>query len=375
MKRKNNLYKEILDVDHALEMYKTIKQNCKNKKEVFKFSLNLNCNILEIIKKLENNNYVFDKYRIFIIKEPKYRLIMSEKIEDKIVNHLVAKYILLPALEPCLIDSNVATRYQKGSAHAFKLFLKHTNRLFKENKEIYVLKIDIKKYFYNIDHDVCKSLIRKKIKDEQALKIIDSIIDTTNHPYINKEIKYIVSKEIKRINKLNINEKEKQHKINTLYSIPLYYNKKWLPIGNMTSQLLAVYYLNEIDHYIKENLKFKNYIRYMDDLVIMDTDKDKLKEGYSKIKAKIEEFKLETNKKSNIYRLSNGVTFLGYNFKSNKKNTKIIIRYNTQTSRRITKKLKNLKKFDYEKYLLSKASYKGYLQKCNTNLFEKMMEL
>lgn len=141
----------------------------------------------------------------------------------------------------------------------------------------------------------------------------------------------------------------------------------------MTSQILAVYYLNEIDHYIKEKLKFKNYIRYMDDLIIMDTDKEKIKQGYEKIQEQIENVKLKTNKKSNIYKLSNGVSFLGYTFKT--KNNKLIIKYNRNTSRKITKKLKNLKKFDYEKYIHSKASYKGFLMRCNTNLYKKMMEL
>ena len=183
----------------------------------------------------------------------------------------------------------------------------------------------------------------------------------------------MVGKEIRRIKTLNISEKEKNEKIKTLNSIPLYYNGKGLPIGNMTSQILAVYYLNEVDHYIKEELKFKNYVRYMDDLIIMDTDKERLKEGYNKIKEKIQDVKLETNKKSNIYRLSDGVSFLGYTFKTN--NGKIIIRYNTNTSRRIKRRLKNLKRFDYDMYLKSKASYKGYLEKCNTSLKEKMMEL
>lgn len=373
MKRKNNLYDSILSMDNAKLMYKTIKQNCKNKKEVYRFSLNLNGNLMEILTKLENCNYKFDRYRIFIIKEPKYRLIMSEKVEDKIVNHLVAKYILLPAVEKSLIDSNVATRYKKGSSHAFKLFLKYTNRLLAENKEIYILKIDISKYFYNIDHEVCFNLIKKKIKDEKALKIIKEILNTTNESYINKEIKYMIGKEIRRVKSLNISDKAKERKIENLTSIPLYFNGKGLPIGNMTSQILAVYYLNEIDHYIKEHLKFKNYIRYMDDLIIMDTDKQRLIDGYSKIKDLIEEVKLKTNKKSNIYRLSNGVTFLGYTFKT--KNKKIIIRYNTNTSRRIARRLKNLKKFDYEKYEKSKGSYKGFLSKCNTSLYKKIMEI
>lgn len=135
MKRKNNLYQNILNEKNAFEIYKIIKQNCKNKREVYKFSLNLNQNIMEILEKLRNNDYKFDKYRIFIIKEPKYRLIMSEKIDDKIVNHLVAKYILLPSLDKSLIDANVATRYKKGSGHAFKLFTRQTDRLLSEKKD------------------------------------------------------------------------------------------------------------------------------------------------------------------------------------------------------------------------------------------------
>lgn len=373
MKRKDNLYKNIVSMNNALKMYKVIKQNCRNKKEVYRFSLNLNQNILDILEKLYNCEYKFDRYRIFIIKEPKYRLIMSEKVEDKIVNHLVAKYILLPALDPSLIDSNVATRYKKGSGHAFKLFLKYTDRLFREKKEIYVLKIDISKYFYNIDHEICMKLVEKKIKDMRALKIVKEILETTNQAYINKEVKYMVGKEKRRVTSLNISDASKKSKMQQLDAIPLYYNGKGLPIGNMTSQILAVYYLNEIDHYIKEKLKFKNYIRYMDDLVIMDTDKERLKKGYIEIQKLIEGVKLKTNKKSNIYRLSNGVSFLGYTFKSNK--TKLIIRYNRNTSRRIARRIKNLKRFDYEKYEKSKASYKGFLEKCNTKLYEKMMEL
>lgn len=261
VKRKNNLYNEILSYENALLMFNTIRKKCRNKSEVYKFNLNLNQNILEILDKLNNCNYEFDKYRIFLIRDPKYRLIMSEKVEDKIVNHLVAKYILLPAVDVSLIDSNVATRYNKGSGYAFKLFLKYSNKLFYENKEVYILKIDISKYFYNIDHELCISQLERKIKDEKSLDLIKKILNTTNEEYINIEINEIIKKEINHVINLNISEYEKQKKIKELHSLPYYKYKKGLPIGNMTSQILAVFYLNEIDHYIKENLKFKYYIK------------------------------------------------------------------------------------------------------------------
>ncbi len=372
MKRKNNLYENILSFENAKYMYKVIKKNCKNKKEVYNFGLNLNENILEILNKLENESYKFGKYKIFLIKEPKYRLIMSENISDKIVNHLVANYILLPVIENSLIDSNVAARKGKGSGYAFKLFLKYINSLRKDDKEIYILKIDISKYFYNINHEVCFNLVRKKIKDKRALKIVSDILNTTNYDYVNIDINKCIDNEIKKINRLNISNREKELRINSVKSVPIYKTGLGLAIGNMTSQILAIYYLNEVDHYIKEELKFKYYIRYMDDFIIIDTDKNRLKEAFGKITDKLKEVKLGVNKKSNIYKLSNGISFLGYTFILN---NKLIIKYNNNTIRRIAKRLIKYKKYDYEKYIKSKASYKGFLSRCNTRLYERVMDI
>ena len=298
---------------------------------------------------------------------------MSEKVEDKIVNLLISEYILLPALEKSLIDSNVATRHNKGSSFAFDLTLKYINKLSYFNREIYVLKIDIKKYFYNIDHKICMNMLEKKIKDKKVLKIIKDVLDTTNLPYVNKEIENLKQKEINRIKHLNISEREKELKIDEISKVPLYYNGKGLPIGNMTSQILAIFYLNEVDHYIKEKLGFKNYIRYMDDLIILDVDKEKLKYCYEQVKNKLLDFKLEVNNKSKIYKLSNGFSFLGYKFQL--KQNKFLIRYNVKTPRRIMKRLKKLKKYDYNMYLKSKGSYKGFLERCNTSLYEKIMNI
>ena len=83
----------------------------------------------------------------------------------------------------------------------------------------------------------------------------------------------------------------------------------------MTSQFLAIFYLNEIDHFIKEQLKCKYLIRYMDDILILDTDKDKLKYVWKVLKEWFKDVELELNKKSNIYRLSNKISFLGYTYK------------------------------------------------------------
>ena len=263
MKSKKHLYNDILKYDNALEMYNKIKRSCRNRKAVYEFSLNLNTHIMNILLLLKERKYKFSRYKIFMIRDPKFRIIMSENIPDKLVNHLVSKHILLPALESKLIDTNVATRIDKGSGYAFNMFVKYINKLKYTKKEIYLLKIDIKKYFYNIDHEILKELVRKYIRDKDALDLLDVIIDSTNEEYVNKVINNLKEDKIKYINNLNITDREKNIKLKMISDIPLYQKGKGLPIGNMTSQILAIFYMNSVDHFIKENLGFKYYIRYM----------------------------------------------------------------------------------------------------------------
>lgn len=372
MKKRNNTYKRMFSYENILSMYKKVKGSCRNKIEVYNFGLNLNQNLLNILYKLYNNTYEFNKYRMFIIREPKYRLIMSECIEDKIVNHLFSKYVLSDILDNNLIYSNVATRKNKGSKLAYDLFAKYTNKLIYTNKNIYCLKIDISKYFYNISHKKIVELVSKKIKDKDSLNFLKKILNTTDEDYINDEIKKLVFKEKLRVNKLNISKREKDRLIGELDGIPMYRKGYGLPIGNMSSQILAVFYLSIVDHYIKEELGCKYYIRYMDDLIIIDTDKDKLKNVFQLVSKKVEELDLKVNIKSGIYSLENGINFLGYNFKIN--NNKLIIRYRNDTIKRVRKRLYNLFIYDKDMYIKSKASYKGYLMFCNTNMRFKYLE-
>lgn len=366
MKRLNNLYDAITDFDNAKCIFNKVSKSTKDKKSICKVLMNENQFLFDIVNSLINDSYKFDNYRIFLIREKKYRIIMSETIKDKVVNHMISNYILLPSLEKSLIDQNVATRKEKGSDYAFNLFCNYINELNKSNDNIYCLKIDISKYFYNIDHEILKEELIKKIKDKKALELIYKIIDSTNESYINESIDFVINNEKNRLNKLNITEKEKLIKFNELDSIPRYLNGKGLPIGNMTSQILAVFYLNDIDHYIKEKLNVKYYIRYMDDLVILDSDKNRLKDIKDVISELLKEKKLTVNKKSNIFSLKIGVSLLGFTFRIH--NGKLIIRLKNETARRINRRLKSLRKKDSIKFLKSNVSYKGYYMKCNTNL-------
>ncbi len=362
-------YNDLVDIDKIREMYHIIRCNTKNRGKLHKFELFYSSNIISILTVLKNKSYSHSHYNVFLVHEPKYRIIMSEIMSDKIVNHLISKYVLAPGINPLLIPQNVATRVGKGTKEGLRYTKMYINKLKINYPEIYVLKCDIKKYFYSIDHELVFEKVKRFIDDEEILKVIKNILNSTDEEYVNYNIKKVVSREIERISKLNI--LDKKEKIAELQKIPMYSKGKGLPIGNMTSQLLAIYFLNDLDHYIKEQLHCKYYIRYMDDFVIFSPNQEELKMLRKIIEEKLKEFKLELNKKTNIYNLNHGFGFLGYHFLL--KGKRLIIKINPQTKRRIKKKMRKLKKINAPNYEQVKASYMGYLKVADTkNLLKKM---
>lgn len=365
MKRLNNLYDKMISYSNANYVFNRIKNNCHNKKRVFAFLKYKNSNIVDILFKLKNQDYTFSNFGIFLINEKKYRIIMSENINDKIVNQMISYFILLPSFKN-LIDTNIATRKNKGTSYGYKKINEYLKSI-GTDKEIYVLKIDIKKYFYNIDHKILYSMLEKRIKDKKALKIIKEMISLTNYNYVNNDIDRLINEEINRISKLNFNPNELEKKIIELNNIPRYKKDKGLSIGCLSNQLFAIFYLSEFDHYVKEVLKYKYYIRYMDDIYFFDTNKEKLENSFNLITNKLKELKLEVNNKSGIYRMQEGISFLGYTYYI--KNSKIIIKYTNSTIRKIDRKLNKLYNSNFEYYYRSIRSYNGYFIRSNTKLY------
>ena len=365
MKRLNNLYDKMISYSNANYVFNRIKNNCHNKKRVFAFLKYKNSNIVDILFKLKNQDYTFSNFGIFLINEKKYRIIMSENINDKIVNQMISYFILLPSFKN-LIDTNIATRKNKGTSYGYKKINEYLKSI-GTDKEIYVLKIDIKKYFYNIDHKILYSMLEKRIKDKKALKIIKEMISLTNYNYVNNDIDRLINEEINRISKLNLNPNELEKKIIELNNIPRYKKDKGLSIGCLSNQLFAIFYLSEFDHYVKEVLKYKYYIRYMDDIYFFDTNKEKLENSFNLITNKLKELKLEVNNKSGIYRMQEGISFLGYTYYI--KNSKIIIKYTNSTIRKIDRKLNKLYNSNFEYYYRSIRSYNGYFIRSNTKLY------
>lgn len=376
MKRVNNIYDDILDLNKIQNMYdKRIKINTQNKKKLERFENNYVSNMTYIKQVLENKNYTPGRYNLFFVKEPKIRLIMSQNVIDKIINHLVSEYFLIKYFEKSLIDENVATRKNKGTSYGIKLVKKYLNEI--KYKEFYILKFDISKYFFNLDHEIIKKQIRHKIKDKNVLELLDKIIDSTDAPYVNNEIKRLKYKELENIKEKNPSNSEELLK--EIEKVPEYKIGKGLPIGNMSSQFLAILYLNELDHYIKEKLKVKYYIRYMDDGIIIHEDKEYLKYCLKEIKIILEKYRLELNDKTGIRSIKNGFEFLGFRYYI--KNDKIVMKVKNQTKKRFKRKMKNLYKLESENRITIqelnqvKSSYMGHLGFGNTkNLIKKTLD-
>ena len=166
--------------------------------------------------------------------------------------------------------------------------------------------------------------------------------------------------EIERLKQLDIHDKK--IKIEEVKNLPIYQKGKGLPIGNMSSQIIATFYLNELDHYIKEKLRIKGYVRYMDDGVIIHDNREYLNYVLIEIDKIINKYKLKLNKKTKVYSNSEEIEFLGFRFF--KKNEKTISKVTNKTKKRFKKKVKKIYKenkvLDEEKRNVI-ASYLGHL--------------
>lgn len=266
MKRKGYLYENIYDFDNIISAFNEVCRNTKNKKKVEFFKEYKCIYTYRIYNILKNQNYKVGPYNIFTIKEPKERRIVSQGMVDKVINHLVARYILYPAILPCLTDFNVASRKDMGMRKGLELYQKYRHYFSCKYKHYYILKCDISKFFASIDHEILKQKLKRRIKDTDALNIVFSIIDS---------------------------------------------DENGLSIGNMTSQVLAIFYLNDLDHFIKEQLKIKYYVRYQDDFLLFHPSKEYLSFCLNQIRHFLKKENLALNPKTGLFNNKSNFIFLG----------------------------------------------------------------
>ncbi|MDO5556586.1 MAG: hypothetical protein Q4G09_08410 [Clostridia bacterium] len=181
MKRKGFLYENIYNFKNIQDAFNEVCTNTKNKKKVEFFKEYKCIYISRIYNILKSEKYEVGPYNIFTISEPKTRRIVSQNMQDKLVNHLVSRHILYPSILPCLLDFNVASRKNMGMKHGLELYQKYKNYYSSKYDTYYILKCDISKFFASINHDILKQKLLKKIKDKRALKIIFDIIDSDDN--------------------------------------------------------------------------------------------------------------------------------------------------------------------------------------------------
>lgn len=362
------LYDRIVNISKIERVYHDVRLTTKHKQKIINFNVFYLTNIMQIYEILRLKKYKHGAYNVFLVKEYKYRLIMSENISDKIVNHLISNEILLPLIEPRLIETNVATRKNKGIKMGLFYIKKYINNIRRTNANFYVLKCDIKKYFYNIDHEILLNMLKRFLPDNDVLDVLRDILETTNSEDMNNEINKVIEAEKQRL--IETHNPYLAEKFAELDSIPRYHLHKGLPIGNMTSQILAIFYLNDLDHYIKEKLHIKYYVRYMDDLVLFHEDKEYLKECLDKINVFLKEKCALTlhPKKTRIYPFKKeGLNFLGYRFII--KNNRLITLMCPETKKKIKAHLKYVNHRNPPNKRSVYASYKGYFNNCKHSSF------
>lgn len=281
MKTHKTLFPAIISFENLLLAAREAAAGKGERYYVMEFFLDLEENLYRLQEELASQTYQPGKYQTFQIYEPKPRMISAAPFRDRVVHHALMN-IIGPLLERSFIFDSYANRIGKGTHRAirrYQCFLR---------QYAYVLKCDIRKYFPSIDHEILKALIRKQIGDARTLRLIDTIIDGSNPQ--EEVCDYFPGDDL---------------------FTPIQ-RRKGLPIGNLTSQFFANYYLNPLDHFIKESLHCQAYLRYVDDFVLFCSSKNRLWYWYSRISSFLENFRLKLHPyRCHVYPSTINYRFLG----------------------------------------------------------------
>lgn len=322
MKRKRDLYSKIIEINNLKLADEKASKGKGNSYGVRLHDVNRESNICKLHDILQEKKYNTSKYNVFKIYEPKEREIYQlPYYPDRIVHHAI-----MNILEPIWVETFTSDTFSciKGRGiHGCSEKVKKALR--DEENTKYCLKIDIKKYYPSIDHDILKSIIKRKIKCNDTIELLNEIIDSA----------------------------------------------EGVPIGNYLSQYFANLYLTRFDHWIKEELKIKYYFRYADDMVFLHKDKEYLHGLLVQVNNYlIDELNLQLKSNFQIFPVKDrGIDFVGYVFR----HSHVLIR--KRIKKNFAKKVSRLSKLnisnkDFRKHI---ASWIGWCKYSNSiNLLNKM---
>lgn len=326
-----NIYDNSVSFENLLKAHKKARCGKREKKKIILFELKLEQELLELEKKLKNGTYKHGGYTKFKIYEPKERIIMASEYKDRVVHQWYVEKFINPYFVPQFISTSYAGIEGRGMHKASKDVQNAMRSAKSKWKNYYILKMDVTKYFQNIDKRILWKILKRKMKDKKLLWLTREILLSTE-------------------------------------------GMVGLPLGNYTSQMFANIYLNEVDWYVKQELHIKYYSRYMDDSVILVKTKQEAINVLEKIKKYLKEnLELELNRKTQIFKSLQGVNYCGY--KINEYRLKI----RDKGKKKLKKKIKYLRyeikngkmtSKDAKRYL---AGHLGYLKIANTYNLEKKL--
>ena len=326
-----NKYYEKLCFEKLMEAHRKARRGKGLRKEIIKFNLKQEEYIYYLLEVLSNKTYKHGGYEVFYVTEPKLRKIEKSRYIDRVVHRWLVDNFLEPYFVPSFINTSYACIKGRGMHKACLDVQKAMRSCKKVWGNYYILKMDISKYFENIDKRILLSILKKKILDKDVMWLI-------------KEILYSQRKEV------------------------------GLEIGNYTSQLFANIYLNEVDQYVKKELGIKYYFRYMDDSVLMVSSKEETKYCLEKIKNFLFlKLGLCLNKKTQIFKSKQGVNFCGYKINENR------LKLRDKGKRKLKKKVKKLKSLIKEGELCSVeakrflSGHMGYIKIADTWTLENKL--
>lgn len=323
MKRISNLYDKIIDLDNLMMADEKARKGKMKSYGVKNHDANREANIANLHNTLLNRSFVTSQYDTFMIYDPKEREIFRlPYYPDRILHHAI-----MNVLEPVWLSVFTADTYSCIKGRGIHGVLRNLKRALRDTDNTkYCLKIDIRKFYPSIDHEVLKGIIRLKIKCNDTLALLDQIIDSA----------------------------------------------PGVPIGNYLSQYFANLYLSYFDHYIKEQLGVKYYFRYADDMVFLHSDKAFLHDLLSKINDyMMNELKLSVKANHQVFPVdARGIDFVGYVFY----HTHIMMRKSIKKN--FCRKAAKLNKQDItaKEYKMKLSSWLGWGKHCNSrNLFKKVI--
>lgn len=329
-------FEKVTDFENLYRAFRRSKQGKGYKKSSARFDMTALDGIHTLRQQLLNKTYKVSEYQEFKVYEPKERLIQTASFKDKVVQHSLCDNVLMPRLCSVFLPENCAGQVGKGTLYGLDMLSRQMREFCKKHGRIgYVLKCDVTKFFYNIQHTQLKDIVHYWFSDPDVCWLCDLFIDSTEG--------------------------------------------KGIPLGNQVNQGFALLYLDGMDKMIRWELGIEYYGRYMDDFYLIHPSKAYLKDCLDVIKSYLNTLGLTLNGKTQIFPLKNGISYLGFHTYVTKSGN-VVRKLKNQNKRNAQKKFARMAKLaaaetlSKKKFWSSYGAWKNHTSHGNCKLLERAMD-